>query len=67
MQTFYAGPAGFSNTSKAPAPPSLGLAWQNAITSFFCTSQLRTLPLSTGSLPTEPLPLPWITRTQRRP
>lgn len=48
----------FSSTISAPAPPSIGLAWQNARISSFCTSQLRTLPFNTGSLLTEPRPLP---------
>ena len=56
-----------SSTTSAPAPPSAGLAWTKAITSFFCTSQLLTRFLSTGVLPGEPSPLPWTTRTQRQP
>ena len=37
------------------------------MTSLFCTSQVLTFDFKTGSRPGEPLPLPWITRTQRSP
>ena len=60
-------PAGCSSTTSAPPPPSAGRAWQNAMTSSRCASHTRVLPRSTGCLSFEPSPLPWITRTQRRP
>ncbi|KAF5292412.1 hypothetical protein FQR65_LT20286 [Abscondita terminalis] len=59
--------AGCSSTTSAPAPPSAGRACTKASTSFFCTSQRCTRPLSTGVFPGEPIPLPCTTRTQRMP
>lgn len=47
-----------SKTTRAPAPPSLARAWQKASTSSFWTSQFRTLFFRTGSLLTDPKPLP---------
>ena len=61
------GRPGCGSTTRAPAPPSSGRACTKASTSFFCTSQRCTRPLSTGVRPGDPNPLPCTTRTQRRP